>query len=341
MKNPIFTQTFPDPLHQRPKAGPEKRKAAAALILAAALAVSALLCHSGLAAGNLGTPTRIPVIIVGDRLVDLAYHLGVIPEAMSVRCSSWPLSRELKIAVEALGCPVRAAANPEFLVEAAKRRGVSRVVMEASANACTSQAELSTKKLGEAFAAKGLKVEFVDFSKGVSPAVTRAAEIFGVSGKAAAVIAKYEKDSARLKSAIPTRPVGKKVLVVHGVYMEDTGKAFLQVEASKGYTDKYLLGPLGCVNVGDRMFKAGVKAEKGFYTLRTLDAISEANPDVIVFTGDSYAGQAALAQAVKKNPALGKVPAVKNLAVYSLPEYINANSLDYPLILLKWAKAVS
>ena len=41
-------------------------------------------------------PEKADVIIIGDRLVDIAYNLGVLPAAMSVRCSLWPLCDTLK-----------------------------------------------------------------------------------------------------------------------------------------------------------------------------------------------------------------------------------------------------
>jgi len=50
-------------------------------------------------------PEKIQAIMIGDRLVDVAYNLGVVPEAMSVRCSMWPMCKELSTASQVLGCP--------------------------------------------------------------------------------------------------------------------------------------------------------------------------------------------------------------------------------------------
>ncbi len=47
---------------------------------------------------------QIPVIMVGDRLVDTSYSLGVVPAAMSVHCSMWPMC-DIKSSVQVLGCP--------------------------------------------------------------------------------------------------------------------------------------------------------------------------------------------------------------------------------------------
>ncbi len=65
-----------------------------------------------------------------------------------------------------------------------------------------------------------------------------------------------------------------------------------------------------------------------------------AKPDVIVMTGNPFAVQKALAAAVKKNPALVNVPAIKNTAIYSLPFYADSSVIEYPAILRQWTDAL-
>lgn len=58
-------------------------------------------------------------------------------------------------------------------------------------------------------------------------------------------------------------------------------------------------------------------------------------------TGDPLAVQKALAGALKENPALADVPAIRAHAVYSLPGYIDASVIEYPHILRRWADALT
>ena len=79
-----------------------KTTAAATAILALGIITfNGVPCHASPSA----VLEKADVIIIGDRLVDIAYNLGVLPAAMSVRCSLWPLCDTLKTSVQVLGCP--------------------------------------------------------------------------------------------------------------------------------------------------------------------------------------------------------------------------------------------
>lgn len=69
-------------------------------------------------------PERIKAIMIGDRLVDVAFNLGILPEAMSVRCSMWPMCKELLNASQVVGCPSCIVnKNPDIVPDTAKKRG--------------------------------------------------------------------------------------------------------------------------------------------------------------------------------------------------------------------------
>ena len=74
---------------------------------------------------------------------------------------------------------------------------------------------------------------------------------------------------------------------------------------------------------------------------RKLAGLVEANPDVIVMTGNSFAVQSALHEAVKRNPALAGIPALKNDEVYSLPFYCDSGVIEYPAVFKQWQDALS
>jgi ABC-type Fe3+-hydroxamate transport system substrate-binding protein len=129
----------------------------------------------------------------------------------------------------------------------------------------------------------------------------------------------------------------KRVLIINGVYSVETGKSFLRIEIPGGYADRFLLSPLGAENVGASMVAINKNVQKGHVIFRKWDKLAKAAPDVIIITGNAPAVQKALSRAVEANPALAKVAAIKNSDIYSLPGFINASVMEYPLILRKWA----
>jgi hypothetical protein len=150
-------------------------------------------------------PDRVNVIIIGDRVVDIAYNLGVLPVAMSVRGSLWPMAKQFKAASRILGCPRCIVLKKGTVPRACRTYGVQRLIVEKS--------------------------------------------------------------------------------------------------------DPYCL------------YKPEVKPEN--------------------ITGDALALQTALADYRAANPALAQVKAVRDMAVYTLPGYVDSSVLEYPTILRKWAVALS
>lgn len=76
--------------------------------------------------------------------------------------------------------------------------------------------------------------------------------------------------------------------------------------------------------------------ERGF----VLDPVVKANPDIIVITGNGYAVQKILAGYLKNNPAFADVPAIKNMAIYNLPLYVDSSVIEFPDVLRQWAVAL-
>jgi len=50
-------------------------------------------------------PDHAEVIMIGDRLVDVAYNLGVLPKAMAVRATFWPLTETFRGGLRDPGLP--------------------------------------------------------------------------------------------------------------------------------------------------------------------------------------------------------------------------------------------
>ncbi|RZB30063.1 MAG: hypothetical protein SRB1_02343 [Desulfobacteraceae bacterium Eth-SRB1] len=286
-------------------------------------------------------PEKVNVIMIGDRLVDVAFNLGVLPEAMSVRCSMWPMCKQLLNTSQILGCPKCIVdKNPSIVPNTAKKRGIKRIIIEKHPNFCIYKPKVKPANVVPLLEGKGLTIEYVDFSNGLESAIRQTAKLLGCPSKADALIDRYNKAMAKAKKGLPKAKPGKKVVIINGTYQGSTGKSFLRIEAAGGYSDQYLLEPLGCVNVGDVLKSENKKVNKGHFSIRKLDALVRAKPDIIVMTGNPFAVQKALAAAVEKNPALANVPAIKDLAIYSLPFYGDSSVIEYPGILKTWANAL-
>ena len=292
-------------------------------------------------------PEKAKVIIIGDRVVDIAYNLGVLPEAMSVRGCMWPMAKKLKISSQILGCPRCIVLKKETVPKACKKFGVKRLIIEKSNPYCLYKPDIKPENIVPLMSGTDVTIEYVDFSQGLEQAVRRTAELLDRQDKAQAVINRYHKQLASVQSELPKEKSGKRVIIFNGIYQASTGKSMLRVEAPDGYADRFVLSKLGCINVGDAFKPADGKPNKGHYMvpkkkgMLSLNPLLSADPDVIVMTGDTFAVQKALADYQAVHPEMARVKAIRNLAVYALPPYVDSGVLEYPGVLQKWAAALA
>ena len=288
------------------------------------------------------TPKTVKAIMIGDRLVDVAFNLGFLPEAMSVRCSMWPMCKKLTNTSQILGCPKCIVSRiPNVVPDTAKERGIKRIILEKNPNFCIYKPKVKPSDIVPLLDGKGLTIEYVDFSNGLESAIRQTADLLGCPSKADALIESYNKAMTKAKKSLPKKKLGKKVVIISGIYQSATGKVFLRIEMPGGYSDRFMLDPAGCINVGDILKSETKKVDKGHFSIRKLNKLLIAKPDIIIMTGNPFAVQKALGAAVKKNPALTSVPAIKNLAIYSLPFYGDSSVIEYPAILRQWTNALA
>jgi len=212
------------------------------------------------------TPDKVEAVIVGDRVVDIAYNLDVLPVAMVVRGPLWPLSDELKNTSQILGCPISAMVKKRGAVpDALKKFGLKRVIVEKSAEFCLYKPTAQPVKIASILKGMDVKIEYVDFNHGLESAIRQTARLLGREDRAEALIEEYSKNLARAQAKLPGEKLGKKVLIINGTYQKSTGKPMLRIEAPGFYSDRFFLAPMGCVNVGDAFKPADGKAAKGHY----------------------------------------------------------------------------
>lgn len=291
-------------------------------------------------------PQSVDAIMIGDRLVDVAYNLGVLPKAMAVRASFWPLSDTFRNASEIIGCPSRILKKPETVPNAAKRLGVTRIIIEKHPRFCTYMPSTTPEKVVPLLEGKGLHIEYVDFGQGLDAAIRQTGKLLGREDAAETLIARHEIKLARAEKMAQNTQSGKRVLILNGIYQKDTGKSLVQVEVPGGYSDRFLLAKLGAVNVGQAFLPENAAATKGYFTVGKrkgevdLTPLRKAAPDVIVVFGNAYAVQKALATAIDRDPTLALVPAVKKQTIYVLPQYVDSGVLEYPEALALWTDAL-
>ena len=294
------------------------------------------LATSGPRAGK----EKIKVIMIGDRLIDIAYNLGVVPEAMVARCF-WPaVSKELK-SVRSLGCPKSVTIKSKGAVaKFAATTGIKRILIENSKDFSLYMPDANPMKVVPQLEGKGFELGFVNFSDGIESAIEQTGRLLSREAEAEKLIKSYKSRHNKSLKRMPDKKQNKKVLILRGIPVGNTGKFFVQVEAPKGCSDLFLLNPLGCSNVGDLLQSERTKVTKGYFMLKNMADIAKANPDVIIITGKSFPVQKGLNKALKKDSSLLDIPAVKNHEIYSLPLYIDSSVIEYPHILTLWIAAL-
>lgn len=329
-------------------ASPTGARSALSLVLVA-LAIVALVTGSRAEEVRPGKapPERISAVMVGDRLVNVAWHLGVVPEAMSVRGDLWPFARTLaNTSSMILGCPgYIVMKDPDIVPRTLRDRGIGRVLVEKSMPFDRTKPQRDPMKLLPVLERSGVaerqgtEIEIIDFTGHIDTAIRQVGAALGRKAEAEALIetrrAQLEAVSARLPLPGP-RP---RVLVLDGTVQGATGKGFVRAHLPGGYTDDFLLTPLGAENAAGPLAAGDAGA---FAPLPRLDALADWAPDVIVMTGDADAVQRKLAETLARDPDLAaSVPALADHAILSLPAYHDSEVIDYPRILGRWAAAFS
>ena len=273
----------------------------------------------------------VNAIFISDKIADVAYRLGVVPVAYCARCE-WPLVNKELSTVKRLGCY---KTKVEKVIKTANKHKIKFALIEDASPAIFKKKANWYKKYGEPLKEKGFEVHHIDFSKGVPETIREIGRLIGKKEKAEELAGQYTDRLLKVKSRIPAAKTNKKILILKGV-----GKRGIQVEAPGGYTDRFLLGLLGCVNVGDMVKTEDTKVEKCHFLLEGWKNIAKANPDIIVKYGNIFTVEKKLAFALKKHPELSGVTAIKNHAVYTLPAYYDGSVTRYPAVLGTWIDAV-
>ncbi|MCG8639997.1 MAG: hypothetical protein MI862_09675 [Desulfobacterales bacterium] len=279
---------------------------------------------------------KINGFLMGERLLDVVYHLGYAPTALVGGCGSRVAAKFEGHSVLG-GCTGRMLRNEAKNLKALCRdNNIDRVISEKGIKPCSGGPD---KPLSELLGKKS-RVTLIDFSKGLVPAIHEIAGILGCPEKGEALAATYGKAMEKALAGISKTAEPKKIVVPKGIHTA-SGKGFLQVEAATGPSGHALLPTLGLESAGPAMASETAKASHGFLPLHNLKKLSQVSPDVIVVMGDAFVVQRELNRWAKSDPkAAAAVPALFNHAVFTLPPADSEGALGYPGILNRWASTL-
>ncbi len=320
------------------------RVCATLIVLVAVL----MIASTGVAAKvrpGMPPPERQDVVMIGDRLVNVAYHLGVVPRAMSIRGDVWAFGRTLaETSSMILGCPhYIVAKDPEIVPRTLGETGIRRVLIEHTPGFDRLKPFRDPMNAVPMLEKSGVldeldvTVEVVAFGSGLEPAIRRVGALVGRTEQAEALARAYATQMETVRARLPAAGADTEVVILNGVHQHDTGRGFVRVELPGGYADAFLLEPLGLTNVGGTFVEAGAMARHGFAMVVSLAPLKTIQPDVLVATGDADVVQRKLAAARQRDPAFAEIPAIANGAVFALPAYVDSGVIEYPAVLRRWA----
>jgi len=154
---------------------------------------------------------KINAIILGDRLASIAYHLGVVPEALVARCA-WPAVAKGELShIERLGCPKRVTVkNKKRVAEYAKEKGIRRILIENTQNFCFYMPDSNPMNIIPLLKSQDVDIEVVDFNNGLESAIRATGKLLNREKEADVLVATYASGLARVKKKMPKEKLGKK-----------------------------------------------------------------------------------------------------------------------------------
>ncbi len=282
-------------------------------------------------------------VFIGDKILDVANTLGVMPKFASARFSQWPNAATFE--TKKLGCPNRVTQKVKDVVpKLIDEQGVKRIVVEKpkkdKGQYCLLVKKVDPMDIIEIVKGKDVEITVIDFSKGDRDGIIATAKYLGKEAEGKALANKYEKEMKAAKEAMKSVPKGKNVVVLEGIFHNKMKKLFMFAESKGFYTDTIFLEPFGAKNVTDMLNVQNRKIMKGAFevTSKDLKAMVKANPDIIIVYGNGQKQiKETLAKLAAEDPKFANIPAIKNNKIVNLPYYIGIDIEKGPSIINEWA----
>ncbi len=278
-------------------------------------------------------------VFIGDRVLDVANMLRIMPKFASARFSQWDKSFCFK--TKRLGCPNKTTRiKKDIIPNLIDKKGVKKIVVEKTDNYCLLMKQVNPMDIMDIIKNKDVNVTVIDFSKSEREGIIQTAKYLGKEKEGIKIANNYEKELKKAKESMKGIKKEKRVVVLKAFTDRKTKKFVLNGEAKGFYTDKFFLDAFGAKNVSDLMNKDNKKLFKGGFPIADLENLIEVNPDVIILLGNKIEKvKEKLLKLIAKNPKFTSIPAIKNNAIADNLEYYMGNDIENgPKIILEWVK---
>ncbi len=310
------------------------------LVMIFALLFAGCSGNSNGAGGGKNVVVLEDTVFIGDRILDIANTVGVMPKYAAARYSQWPKSKSFK--TQKLGCPNRVLRKQKQTIpNLIDNEGVKKIVIEDTGQYCLFVKDISLSEIYEIVKGKDVEITVFDFKDGNKKGIIELSKYLGKEKEGIALADKYEKEMAEAEASMKTVKKGKKV-VVFKCFLDKEDNLIVLAESPDFYTDRIFLNDFGAVNVSLKLNTKNDDYSHGFFQVSDLTPLTKANPDIIILHGPDK-GKKRIKEEFKKlaksNEEFAKIPAIKNKAIAdSLPLYIGNDVADGPRMIKRWVK---
>lgn len=271
-------------------------------------------------------------IFIGDKAVEVLGALKIF--SMAIIGGTIPSIETLHPSEKPLECISCAMHNkPAILDTAVKKLNVDYVLLEDNG-----QDELNPASMKASFEADGVAVKVLDVVGDTATVLRRAGQLMQAERHAERLIDDMATRDEMI-SKVPVRP-GIRLMSFLGMRQPVHQEGYLFHVTAGGDLHRALVERFGVVNVCP--VDAAADVMPGVAEIEDFAAqLREGNPDVIAFTGEASVGMKRLRQAVKADPTLRDIPAIRDQAVFALPYYCDDMAPRLSPIMQIWAEVLS
>ncbi|ETD87911.1 ABC transporter substrate-binding protein [Rhodobacter capsulatus] len=283
-----------------------------------------------------------PSILLGDRLVAVARHLGVESRAFSLRQNDAATEMaKLPSGALALSSPrVMADVNSCEILVAVLETQPERILVEQTGATAAAEILQDPMRLMPLMTAEGgliavnhVKIEIADYTLGDELFIYQIGQMLNRGARAETLLQAREATLAHVETLLPL-PARPRTLVLSA-----GPDGILRQELRASPISRDLLDRLGLENAARPSANGGTEdgAARAAIDGAELAALA---PEMIVLTGEPVAARRALDAALSAVPAAAAVPAVATGRIAELPGWNGYDIIAYPALLERWASAL-
>lgn len=275
-------------------------------------------------------PRNERIIIAGDTATEILsalriFGLGLIGGEVPSMELLHPNEKHLECVSCFLNDP------KQVLLPAVRRTGAEYVLLEDNGTP-----DFNPAAAKDALGAMGVKTKILDVKGTPEEVLRRAGAMFGEERQAERVIREMEERRAALQDVHVCQ--GQTALILLGIRNPTRHESYVFRVA--GHSD--LSGLVGDAFGVKNLFDAPAEKDlvPGVQELGSAAEFLSADPDFIALTGDAAACSKEIAKALRENPGLQNLRAIREGRVCALPYYCRPLAWRAPVLLEAWADAL-